>query len=241
MKRRINPIIFIYQWFIFLPVFAVLTIITALSTIILSYLAGDREITYSPARTWARIACYGMFITVQVEGMDRIDKNRSYIFAANHQSMYDIFLVYGWLDSRFKWIMKKELRKIPFVGAACEAAGHIFIDRTSPMAALKSIEVAGKKLSGGSSVVIFPEGTRSQTGQLGKFKRGAFTIASEIKLPIVPLTIKGTFEAMPIWSYNIRPCRLSLIIHNPIEYLPEYDQNQHILMDKVRDVIEKAL
>lgn len=238
MKRRSNPVLFIYQWFVFIPLFAVATVITALATIIFAALFRDKEITYLPARHWSHFACYGMFITVKVEGAENISPEQSYIFAANHQSMYDIFLVYGWLDSRFKWIMKKELRKIPFVGAACEAAGHIFIDRTSPMAAKKSIDAASRKLVNGSSVVIFPEGTRSKDGKLGKFKRGAFTLASEIKLPIVPLTIKGTFEALPIWSYTIRPTRLLLIIHKPIAYEAEFDGNQQMLIDKVRSEVE---
>jgi 1-acyl-sn-glycerol-3-phosphate acyltransferase len=241
MKRKINPVLFVYQWLIFIPLFAVATILTALFTILFAALFRDKEITYLPARIWSRIACYGMFITVHVEGVENISKEESYIFAANHQSMYDIFLIYGWLDSRFKWIMKKEIRKIPFVGAACEAAGHIFIDRTSPMAAKKSIDDASRKLVNGSSMVIFPEGTRSKDGRLGKFKRGAFTLASEIKLPIVPLTIKGTFKAMPIWSYNIHPTRLTLVIHKPIPYVSEFDENQQLLIEKVRTEVEKGI
>jgi 1-acyl-sn-glycerol-3-phosphate acyltransferase len=238
MKRNINPTLFLYQWLIFLPLFVVATVLTALFTMLFAALFRDKEITYLPARAWSRFACYGMFITVTVEGAENIAKEESYIFAANHQSVYDIFLVYGWLDSRFKWIMKKELRKIPLVGAACEAAGHIFIDRSSPMSAMKSIEAASRKLVNGSSVVIFPEGTRSKNGKLGKFKRGAFTLASEIKLPIVPLTIKGTFHAMPIWSYNICPTRLILVIHKPIPYVAEFDENRQLLIKKVRTEVE---
>jgi len=241
MKRRFNPVLFLYQWLIFMPLFVVATILTALFTMLFAALFGDREITYFPARMWSRFACYGMFITVHVEGAGNISKEESYIFAANHQSMYDIFLVYGWLDSRFKWIMKKELRKIPFVGVACEAAGHIFIDRTSPMSAKKSIDDASRKLVNGSSVVIFPEGTRSKDGKLGKFKRGAFLLASEIKLPIVPVTIKGTFKALPIWSYLIHPAKLTLLIHKPIPYEPVFDQDQQLLIERVRTEVEKGI
>jgi 1-acyl-sn-glycerol-3-phosphate acyltransferase len=240
MKRKVHPLLLVYQWFVFIPLFAVATVVTALITILLSAFFGDKEITYLPARHWSRFACYGMFITVKVEGFENISNTESYIFAANHQSIYDIFLIYGWLDSRFKWIMKKELRKIPFVGKACEAAGHIFIDRSSLMAAKKSIEAAAGKLVHGSSVVIFPEGTRSKDGRLGKFKRGVFTLASEIRLPIVPLTIKGTFKALPIWSYCIHPAKLTLVIHKPIPYIPEFDENQPLLIEKVRAEVEKG-
>ncbi len=241
MKRRFNPVLFLYQWLIFIPLFAVATVLTALFTMLFAALFRDKEITYLPARAWSRFACYGMFITVHVEGAENISKEESYIFAANHQSGYDIFLIYGWLDSRFKWIMKKELRKIPLVGAACEAAGHIFIDRTSPMSAKNSIDDASRKLVNGSSVVIFPEGTRSKDGKLGKFKRGAFFLASEIKLPIVPLTIKGTFKALPIWSYLIHPAKLTLVIHKPIPYEPEFNQDQQLLIERVRTEVEKGI
>lgn len=241
MKRKINPVLFLYQWLIFIPLFFVATVVTALMTMLFAALFGDRATTYIPARHWSRFACYGMFITAKVEGAENISRDESYIFAANHQSVYDIFLVYGWLDSRFKWIMKKELRKIPLVGAACEAAGHIFIDRSSPMAAKKSIDAASRKLVNGSSVVIFPEGTRSKDGRPGKFKRGAFTLASEIKLPIVPLSIKGTYNAMPSWSYIICPSRLTLVIHKPIPYVPAFDENQQLLIEKVRTEVEKGI
>jgi 1-acyl-sn-glycerol-3-phosphate acyltransferase len=241
MKRKVNPFIFLYQWLIFVPLFAIATVLTAVSILVFSYLFGEKTITYLPGRHWSKLACIGMFMKVKVIGAEKIIPKKSYIFAANHQSGYDIFLAYGWLPARFKWIMKQELRKVPFVGAACDISGHIFIDRTSPISAKKSIEAAIKKLSNGTSVFVYPEGTRSKTGKLGKFKRGAFTLASEIRFPIVPLTLKGTYEAMPIWSYNIHPCTLTLVIHDPIPYQPEFDENPHLLMDKVREVIESAL
>jgi len=240
-KRIVNPLIVIYQWLIFVPVFAVATVITALATMLFAAIFGDKRITHLPARHWARLACYGMFMKIKVVGAEKISYSRSYVFAANHQSMYDIFLVYGWLDSRFKWIMKKELRRIPFVGKACESAGHVFIDRSSPMAAKRSIEIAEKKLINGASVVIFPEGTRTKDGKLGKFKRGAFMLASELKLPIVPITITGTFKALPISCVNIIPAKLTLTIHDPIVYLPEYDENHLLLVNKVHEAVAEGL
>lgn len=238
MQRKFQFFTFLYQWLIFLPLFTVSTILTALSTIIFAAVFKDRNITYLPARLWSRFACKGMFIKVRVIGKDKIDPSRSYIFAANHQSAYDIFLIYGWLNNRFKWIMKKELRKIPLVGAACESAGHIFIDRSNPLAAIKSIETAQMKLKNGASITVFPEGTRSKDGVMGKFKRGAFTIAGTIGLPIVPLTIKGTHDVMPKGSYNIHPGTLTLIIHDPIPYSKElFEHDQQALMQQVRDII----
>jgi len=241
MKRKVNPFVFLYQWLIFVPIFAIATVLTALFTLLFSYLFGDKPITFLPGRYWSKLACYGMCMSVEVIGAEKVIPGKSYVFAANHQSIYDVFLAYGWLPSRFKWIMKQELRKVPFVGAACETSGHIFIDRSSPISAKKSIEAAIKKLSNGSSVFVFPEGTRTKTGSLGKFKRGAFTLASEIHLPIVPVTLRGTYNAMPIWSYTICPGKLQLVIHDPIPYQPEFAENQHLLMDRVKEIIESAL
>ncbi len=242
MKRKFHFFTFIYQWCIFIPLFAISTILTALATIVLTPIFKDSDIAYWPSLKWARFACKGMFMKVEVIGKEKIDPTKSYIFAANHQSAYDIFLIYGWLNVRFKWIMKKELRKVPFVGAACEAAGHIFIDRSNTLSALKSIEIAQKKLQNGASITVFPEGTRSKNGKLGKFKRGAFSIASSIGLPIVPLTIKGTYETLPKASYNIHPGKLTLIIHDPIPYSKElFEDNQHALMSQVHTIIEQGL
>jgi 1-acyl-sn-glycerol-3-phosphate acyltransferase len=242
MKRHFYFFTFIYQWCIFIPLFAVSTILTALVTIILTPIFKDSRIAYWPSLKWAQFACKGMFMQIEVIGGDKVDSSKSYIFAANHQSAYDVFLLYGWLNVRFKWIMKKELRKVPFVGAACEAAGHIFIDRSNALSALKGIEKAQKKLQNGASITVFPEGTRSKDGKLGKFKRGAFTLAGSIGLPIVPITIKGTYETLPKESCNIHPGKLTLIIHDPIPYSKTlFEDNQHELMSQVQAIIEQDL
>ena len=103
-----------------------------------------------------RLFCWIMFVRVKIEGLENLNRKQSYVVACNHQSMYDIFVIYGWLPMFFKWIMKAELRKIPLVGKACESAGHIFINRSSAMAAKHSLEKAEAQLQNGVSVVVFP-------------------------------------------------------------------------------------
>jgi len=112
--------------------------------------------------------------------------------------------------------MKQSLRNIPLVGKACESAGFIFVDNSSPQAASRTIAIAESRLVNGNSVVIFPEGSRSDTGKLGKFKKGAYQMALDLKLPIVPVTINGSFEVMPKNSFLITPHRMEMIIHDPI-------------------------
>ncbi len=166
---------------------------------------------------------------------------KSYVIAANHQSIYDIFVVYGWLPMIFKWVMKAELRKIPLVGKACESAGHIFIDRKNPVAAKKSLDRAEAQLRNGVSVVVFPDGTRTYTGQMGKFKKGAFRMATDLQLPIVPVTLRGCFERLPRNGFVVTPGLIEMIIHEPVEVEGYEHEKQPELMQKLHDIIESAL
>ena len=162
--------------------------------------------------------CWIMLLPVKVEGRELLKKRQSYVFVANHQGPYDIFLVYGFLGRSFRWMMKKELRNIPLVGKACESAGHIFVDKRGPKAIHRTYEQAREMLKNGVSVFVFPEGARSFTGHMAKFRRGAFQLADELRLPVVPVTIDGSFDVLPrqkgvnfvTWH------RLRLVIHAPI-------------------------
>lgn len=156
----------------------------------------------------------------------------------NHQSWFDIFVVYGWLPFFFKWIMKAELRKIPFVGAACASAGHIFINRENSKAAQESLEKAKQELQKGSSIVIFPEGTRTRDGKLGKFKRGGFKIATDLGFPIVPVTLRGCFDRMPRKTLAISPGKIEMHVHDPIDVLGYTQEDIPELMQKVREIID---
>jgi 1-acyl-sn-glycerol-3-phosphate acyltransferase len=217
-----------------------------LSTIIFSFLAATTAMLFSPrlgsffGMMWARSSGLLTPMFVKVIGKENIKKNESYVIVANHQSQYDIFVLYGWLGIDFRWIMKKELRNAPFIGYASAKVGHIFIDRSSPMAALKSIEDAKKQLINGTSVVIFPEGTRSRTGKMKKFKKGAFKIAHQLELPILPVTLVGTNNIMGPGFLNVMPGKVKLIIHKPID-VKEYKERPDELMKITRDIIESGL
>ena len=206
----------IFQVFIWIPLFLVITILTALTTIIGCLLGGEKIFSYYPGMVWSKFTCVLSLCPVKIIGKEKLDKNQSYIFVANHQSAYDIFLIYGYLGFPIKWVMKQSLRKIPFVGKACESAGFIFVDNSSPQAAAKTVEQAKTKLENGASIIIFPEGSRSETGKLLPFKKGAFQMALDLKCPIVPLTINGTIDVMPTKSFFLNPHKIELIIHNPI-------------------------
>jgi 1-acyl-sn-glycerol-3-phosphate acyltransferase len=158
-----------------------------------------------------------MFLPVSVDGTENIKPNQSYVFVANHQSMFDVWLVYGWLPVIFKWLMKAELRKVPFVGTGCKAAGHIFVDRRNTVAAMGSLKEVEKQLVNGVCTVIFPEGTRSLNGEVGRFKRGAFQIALDLGLPVIPLSLDGCFEVMPKGKPFVNRHPVHMHIGEPID------------------------
>lgn len=241
MKTRINPFYILYEIFIFFPLFLITTTITAITTIIMSAIFGDVKWGYYPARWWSKITCATALVRIEIVGEELLNEKQSYVFVANHQSIFDIFIIYGWLRSKFKWIMKKEIKKIPLVGKACEYAGHIFIDRTNNRSAVRSIEAAGRRLTGGVSVVIFPEGTRTHDGNIGKFRRGAFLLASDLNLPLVPITIKGAYETLPRDTAIIRPGKITMIIHKPIDTKPYNHDNIKELINDTHEIIKKDL
>jgi 1-acyl-sn-glycerol-3-phosphate acyltransferase len=235
----------IYFWAIVIPVFAVATIIAALAVIVGCPLGGRRIFSVWPGIIWSRIACILSLCPVRVRGRENIERGRSYVFAANHQSAYDIFLIYGYLNAPVSWMMKKSLGKIPLVGAACREAGFIFVDNSSARAAKKSIQDAESKLKEqGRSIVVFPEGSRSPDGRIKPFKRGAFQIAAEQHLPVVPVTLNGPFYVMKTHSWNVRPHRMEMIIHPPIEPLEgeeDFKELLHKLLIATQDSICKDL
>lgn len=206
----------IYFWLIALPVFVVVTILTATVVIIGCLLGGERFFSYYPGMIWSRIVCAITLCRVRIKGKENIQKGKSYVFVSNHQSAYDIFLIYGHLGTPMKWMMKKELAKIPFVGFACRMAGFIFVDSSSARSAHKSVSEAEHKLKNGRSLIVFPEGARTPNGHLGRFKRGAYQIAVDLQLPILPVTLNGPYKVMRIGSFNIRPHLMEMIIHPPV-------------------------
>jgi len=207
---------YIYQICIALPILLALTILTALITIVGCTLGSSHFWGYYPGKIWSRLVCFFLLIRVKVIGQENIKGKTSYVFVANHQGAFDIFLVYGYLGRNFKWMMKKGIRKILFVGKACEEAGHIFVDRSGPRKVLETIQKARAILTEGTSVVVFPEGARSFTGHMGYFKKGAFQLADDLQMPVVPLTIDGSFDILSRTDKWIHRHNMTLTIHQPI-------------------------
>ena len=230
-----------YKYLVFAPIVGVVTTVQASIAFVLSFMVSPRTSSRLTAVPWARILASAAPMKVRVEGRENIDPYQSYVLVSNHQSQFDIFLLYGWLGIDFKWVMKQELRTVPGIGMACDRLGHIFIDRSNHEAAMATLEAAKKKIVNGTSVMFFPEGTRSRDDKLMRFKKGAFRMALDLGLPILPLTVTGTRDVLPAGTSDLMPGSARLIIHPPVpvEGLAVGDCSQ--LSNEVRSVIASAL
>ncbi|MBQ8673090.1 MAG: 1-acyl-sn-glycerol-3-phosphate acyltransferase [Bacteroides sp.] len=231
----------IYQICFALPLLLVLTILTAIVTTVGSLIGGAHVWGYYPGKVWSQLICILLLIPVKVKGRKKVHKHTSYVFVPNHQGSFDIFLIYGYLGRNFKWMMKKSLRKIPFVGKACQSAGHIFVDRSNPKSIVATMRQAGKSLVNGVSLVVFPEGARTHTGHMGSFKRGAFQLADDLQLPVVPVTINGSFQILPRDGKWIQWHPMTLTIHDPIPPQGKGPENIRLTMQKAYEAVESAL
>ena len=230
----------IYSFCIAIPIFIVLTILVAITAAVASILGDDKGLGYHVPKWWARITCWLFLLPVEVKGREYIDAKQSYVFLANHQSYFDIFLIYGYLGHNFKWMMKEYLKKIPFVGYACVKLKHVYVG-DSISSIQKTVAQARETLQGGMSMVIFPEGTRTYTGQMGEFKRGAFMLANEIGLPIVPMTINGCFDVFPRTAKSVSRSKITLTIHKPITAEERQGKPTKVFMKDVFDIINAGV
>ena len=236
-----NILYIIYQIFIALPILLVTTILTTTTITIGCWLGDGHFWSYYPGRIWSKIFCFVLLLPVKVTANDKVKKDTSYVFVANHQGAFDIFLIYGYLDRNFKWMMKKGIRKIPLVGKACETSKHIFVDKSGPKKIKETIDKARAILQNGTSLVVFPEGARSFTGHMGYFKKGAFLLADELQLPVVPMSIIGSFQILPRTGKILHWHPLELVIHDPIYPVGKGPENIQYLMEKSYQAIEKGM
>lgn len=183
---------------------------------------------------WARGILKVCGVKVFVIGLENVDANVPRVYMNNHQSFFDIFALLACLPVHFKFILKQELMKIPLLGPAMKRAGYISIDRANPRKAIKSMNEAAEKIRKGASVLIFPEGTRSQDGQLLPFKKGGFTLALKSGCDIVPITIDGSRRIAPKGSLRINKGSFNLHIGKPIPVSGYTKKNIGELIEKVR-------
>ncbi len=189
------------------------------------------------ARLWSWLILKTSGIRVRVEGLEHVDARRTLVFVANHQSAMDIPILFVYLPAQFRFVAKRSLFLLPFLGWHLHRSGHIPVDRGKPHEALKSLDQAARKVREGRSVVLFPEGSRSRDGQLRPFKGGTFYLAIRAGVPLVPITLNGTRDVLKPDTYHVRPGKTELIIHPPIPTQGMTTKDADALSQQVREKI----
>jgi 1-acyl-sn-glycerol-3-phosphate acyltransferase len=191
-------------------------------------------------RAWAFLLLAAAGIRLRVRGAKKLDRKRNYIFMSNHLSAADIIILYTAIPFSVGYLAKKELFRIPLLGWAMRCAGHIPIDRGNPREAKKSIEEAIEVVKRGElSLIIFPEGTRSVTGELKSFKLGGFSLAISSGADIVPIAVAGTRELLPKGALHINPRPVTVNIGEPIACHMLKKTEKSLLADATREAIVK--
>ena len=185
---------------------------------------------------WSRQVLWAAGTPVQAEGLDRIP-DRPVVYAANHSSMFDIWALAATLPGSVRMVAKQELARIPLLGRAMVTAGHLTIDRAHPARALEAYRRAAEIIRGGTSALLFPEGTRSRTGELLPFKNAPFGLAIAAQVPVVPVYVGNTFEIMPKGRLFLRPRPIRIVIGEPISTAGMTVERRQELRDRAHAAI----
>lgn len=221
----------------------VVATITLAAIVVLAALLRIRGRIYDwAARSWGEWMLWAGNTPVEVQGLENVRLDKPQIFAANHVSWFDVWVLAAVIPKRYRFVAKKELGLIPLFGTAWKAAGHISVDRSNRASAIRSLEEAGRRLrEDNSSVVIFPEGTRSPTGEMLPFKKGAFMLALHSGVEVVPVAILGTRRILPKGGWRVRPGPIIVRFGEPISTAAYSEESRDALVLEVRRRIEAML
>ncbi len=220
----------------------VLIVLAMVPVLLACLLAGVRDPLLAIGKWAMRLGTRVLGLRLDVSGLDHVDLERSYLFMPNHISFLDGPMVFMLIPQPVRVILKKEVFRIPVVGPGMRFVGFVPVDRKGAKGGKVAIERAARLMKEkGFSFLIFPEGTRSRDGQLQRFRRGGFFLAIESGTPIVPISIKGTFEMMPKGSFFIRKGRIRVTFHPAVPVEGYQAENLSELIDRVRSIIQTGL
>jgi 1-acyl-sn-glycerol-3-phosphate acyltransferase len=188
------------------------------------------------AGTWSRALLRIGRVGVQVEGLDHLPAGPA-VYAANHGSALDIPIVFGHLPVDFRIIHKRSLRLVPILGQAMWAGGHIAIDRSHPFRARRSLAAAVHRIRAGTSVVVFPEGTRSPDATVRRFKRGSFALALDAGVPVVPVSLVGVKAVVPEGLFSLVPGTVRVRVHAPVPVQGRSPEDAEALAEEARQIV----
>ncbi len=193
------------------------------------------------ARWWCRLVAWTIFARIRVHGVEHVRPNTPYVYMANHASLIDTPALFAYLPYQFRIMAKKSLFWVPFMGWHLWTAGHFPIDRRDPRRTALSVRRVIERVRGGMSLAVFPEGARTPDGLLQEFKPGAFRIALKAGVPIVPVTIRGTFALLPRTTLAPRPGRVDVIVGEPIDTTAYTEKSLPALIQRTKDAIQANL
>ncbi|MFL6216788.1 MAG: lysophospholipid acyltransferase family protein [Blastocatellia bacterium] len=241
MKRTLKTIL-VYLWSPFANLlWYTHTVVMATLSLLLWPFDRSGAMQHWCARWWCRLVAWSIFARIRVHGTDKLRRNETYVYMANHSSLIDTPALFAYLPYQFKIMAKKELFYIPFMGWHLWTSGNFPVDRSDGRKTAKSLRKVIEGIKGGKSLAVFPEGTRTPDGYLQEFKPGAFKIALRAGVPIVPVTIRGTFELLPKTTLAPRPGRVDVIIGEPIATEGYSEKQLPELIARVRAAIQANL
>jgi 1-acyl-sn-glycerol-3-phosphate acyltransferase len=221
-----------------IPAISVYTIVLGTASLLSSLVDRRGDFGHTCARAWSWLILKTTGVRVRVTGLERLDPSRSYIFAANHQSIYDIPILFASLPFQLRIIAKASLGRIPFMGWHLQRTGHVLVDRSKPGAGImkKMARLVGEQ----HSLIVFPEGTRSTDGTVARFKGGSFLIALEAGLPVVPISIQGSRHVMFRGRLMVCPGTVTVTVHEPIDTSAVPRDAVREFSARVHDVVASA-
>lgn len=218
----------------------VTTFLVSAITIIFGVFGPYSKIIYYSAKAWTNSVLFSAGVKLNIEGLEKIDKSKSYIFIGNHQSHFDVLSVFSAIPLTVRFMAKKELFQIPIFGWALYMSGTIRIDRSNRSRAISSMNNALDRIRSGVSVVVFPEGTRSEDGKIRSFKKGGFVLAIKGGIPIIPISISGSRFILRKHSNRVYPGKIKIVIGDPINTEDYGYQQREKLSDHVHNIIIKS-
>lgn len=221
--------------FFLIPAIGVYTIVLGTASLASSLVDRSGRFAHGCARLWSWLILATTGVEVTVTGLDRLRRRQAYLFAANHQSIYDIPIIFWSLPFQLRILAKASLGRFPFLGWHLARTGHVLVDRDNPGASL--FRQVRALMAAGASLIVFPEGTRSIDGRLGRFKRGIFLLAIEAGLPIVPVAVDRSRFVMRKGRLATAPGLVTLQVFEPIATAGLARENAAALADRVRETI----
>jgi 1-acyl-sn-glycerol-3-phosphate acyltransferase len=224
--------------FYLIPAVSVYTIILGTTSLLSTLFDRTGNFAHRCARAWASLILKTTGVRVAVKGLEHLEPGRSYVFAANHQSIYDIPIVFTSIPFQLRIVAKESLGRIPFMGWHLHRAGHLLVDRRNPGPDI--VQKMRRLVGESSSLIVFPEGTRSRDGVVGRFKKGSFLVAMEAGLPVVPVSITNSRTVMRKGELMVSPAEVELTIHPPVPTAGVSRDEVLEFADRIRTAVASA-